>query len=113
MDFLASALCPKEPVKGSIVAVSAKPKLFRFTVRKLAVASAVAALKECLFMQDIPSIIKTCKAPGPLYLSMLSNEELQLLDNMMNRLYKIAEVAAQVTVAPPSTHHISITRGFT
>ena len=52
-----------------------------------------------LFLQDIPSIIKTCKAPGPLYLSSLSNEELQLLDNMMNRLYKIAEVAAQVTVA--------------
>lgn len=59
-------------------------------------AVAVAVL---IFMQDIPSIIKTCKAPGPLYLSSLSNEELQLLDNMMNRLYKIAEVAAEVTVA--------------
>ncbi|KAL3130948.1 hypothetical protein ABBQ38_000271 [Trebouxia sp. C0009 RCD-2024] len=49
-------------------------------------------------LQDIPSIIKTCKAPGPLYLSSLSDEELQLLDNMMNRLYKIADVAAKLKV---------------
>ena len=47
-------------------------------------------------VQDIPSIIKTCRAPGPLFLSSLSEDELKLLDNMMNRLYNIAEVAAQV-----------------
>lgn len=46
-------------------------------------------------LQDIPSIIKTCRAPGPLYLSSLSEDELKLLDNMMNRLYNIAEVAAK------------------
>lgn len=46
-------------------------------------------------LQDIPSIIKTCRAPGPLYLSSLSEAELKLLDNMMNRLYNIAEIAAK------------------
>ena len=49
-----------------------------------------------LAVQDIPSIIKTCRAPGPLYLSSLSEAELKLLDNMMNRLYNIAEIAAKV-----------------
>lgn len=48
-------------------------------------------------VQDIPNIIKSCRAPGPLYLSSLSEDELKLLDNMMNRLYTIAEVAAKVS----------------
>ena len=68
-------------------------------VREVSICIDCSCTDGRLFMQDIPSIIKTCKAPGPLYLSSLSNEELQLLDNMMNRLYKIAEVAAQVIVA--------------
>lgn len=63
-----------------------------------------AVLRGYVLLQDIPSIIKTCRAPGPLYLSSLSDEELQLLDNMMNRLYKIAEVAAKVTVASHPIH---------
>jgi proline dehydrogenase len=49
-------------------------------------------------LQDIPNIIKHCRAPGPLYLSKLSEEELRLLNNMMRRLYTIAEAAAERNV---------------
>ncbi len=47
-------------------------------------------------MQDVPSIIKNCKAPGPLYLSVLSEGELRHLNNMMGRLYQLAEAATAV-----------------
>lgn len=51
-----------------------------------------------VMLQDVPNIIRNCRAPGPLFLSALSPVELQLLDNMMNRLHRIAERAAQVRV---------------
>ena len=47
-------------------------------------------------VQDVPSIIKNCKAPGPLYLSVLSEGELRQLNNMMGRLYQLAEAATAV-----------------
>lgn len=47
-------------------------------------------------LQDVPSIIKNCKAPGPLYLSALSEGELRHLNNMMGRLYRLAEAATAV-----------------
>ena len=47
-------------------------------------------------LQDVPSIIKNCKAPGPLYLSALSEGELRHLNNMMGRLYQLAEAATAV-----------------
>ena len=51
----------------------------------------------CLALQDIPNIIKHCRAPGPLYLSSLSEQELKLLSNMMQRLHNVAETAAKVS----------------
>lgn len=52
-------------------------------------------------MQDIPQVIKQCKAPGPLSFTALSEEELRLLNNLMGRLYRLAEAAAAVR-----THHL-------
>lgn len=54
---------------------------------------------EHLLLQDVPSIIKNCKAPGPLYLSVLSEDELRHLNNMMGRLYQIAEAATAVSAS--------------
>lgn len=86
------------------VAIPTQAELLPVTRRGLCNHWVAAVLRGYVLPQDIPSIIKTCRAPGPLYLSSLSDEELQLLDNMMNRLYKIAEVAAKVTVASRSIH---------
>ncbi len=47
-------------------------------------------------LQDIPQVIKQCKAPGPLSFTALSEEELRLLNNLMGRLYQLAEAAAAV-----------------
>ena len=49
-------------------------------------------------------MIKNCKAPGPLYLSALSEGELRHLNNMMGRLYQLAEAATAVRAPPPSLH---------
>lgn len=51
-------------------------------------------------MQDIPQIVKHCKAPGPLSFTALSDEELRLLNNLMGRLYQLAEAAAAVRPLP-------------
>ena len=53
-------------------------------------------------LQDVPMIIKNCKAPGPLYLSALSQGELRHLNNMMGRLYQLAEAATAVRAPPLS-----------
>lgn len=45
----------------------------------------------------MPQIIKNCKAPGPLYLSALNEAELRQLNNMMGRLYQLAEAATAVS----------------
>ncbi|BDA48708.1 Proline dehydrogenase 1, mitochondrial [Coccomyxa sp. Obi] len=49
-------------------------------------------------LQDIPQVIKQCKAPGPLSFTALSEEELRLLNNLMGRLYQLAEAAAAAGV---------------
>ena len=54
------------------------------------------AVTSVAWLQDVPSIIKNCKAPGPLYLSALSEGELRHLNNMMGRLYQLAEAATAV-----------------
>ena len=56
-------------------------------------------------LQDIPQIIKHCKVPGPLSFTALSEEELRLLNNLMGRLYQLAEAAAAVR-APPCSHPV-------
>ena len=48
-------------------------------------------------MQDVPEIIKHCKAPGPLYQTVLTEGELRQLNNMMGRLYQLAEAATAVS----------------
>ena len=50
-----------------------------------------------LVAQDIPKVIQRCRTPGPLYSSALSEDELQLLDSLMGRLYRCAEAAAAVS----------------
>lgn len=47
-------------------------------------------------------MIKNCKAPGPLYVSALSEGELRHLNNMMGRLYQLAEAATAVRARPLS-----------
>lgn len=75
---------------------------------------AVSNLWGCL--QDVPQIIKYCKAPGPVYLSALTDEELNLLDNMMLRLNKLGQAAAEVRCRTSISsitsvlHHISMMR---
>ncbi|CAK0740844.1 hypothetical protein CVIRNUC_001281 [Coccomyxa viridis] len=49
-------------------------------------------------LQDVPLMIKNCKAPGPLYVSALSEGELRHLNNMMGRLYQLAEAATAANV---------------
>ena len=49
-----------------------------------------------LFLQDIPQVIKQCKAPGPLSFSALSEHELRLRNKMMGLVYELAEAAAAV-----------------
>lgn len=48
-----------------------------------------------LKLQDIPLLVKHCRVPGPVSLTALTDRELQLLNNMINRLSKLAEVAAE------------------
>ena len=55
-------------------------------------------------LQDVPSIIKNCKAPGPLYLSVLRENELRHLNNMMGRLYQLAEAATAVSASSTLLH---------
>ena len=55
-----------------------------------------------LLLQDVPLMIKNCKAPGPLYVSALSEGELRHLNNMMGRLYQLAEAATAVRARPLS-----------
>lgn len=45
---------------------------------------------------DIPLLVKHCRTVGPLALTALNNQELQLLQNMLGRLSKLAETAAEV-----------------
>jgi hypothetical protein len=59
--------------------------------------------------QDIPEVVKHCRAPGPLHASALTGEELQLLDAMMARLHRCAEAAAAVR---PQPHEISAQQGL-
>ncbi len=50
----------------------------------------------CHGLQDLPNIVKHCKSPGPLFLSALTEDELELLHNMMDRLDHIAAFAVEV-----------------
>ena len=61
----------------------------------------VTCIDRCkhLLLQDVPLIIKNCKAAGPLYLSVLSENELRHLNNMMGRLYQLAEAATAVSAS--------------
>lgn len=52
-----------------------------------------------VMVQDLPEIVKHCKSPGPLFLSALTEEEMELLHNMMDRLDHIAEFAVEVRIA--------------
>ena len=52
-----------------------------------------------LKLKDIPLLVKHCRVAGPVTLTALSDHELQLLDNMINRLSKLAETAADVRSA--------------
>ncbi|KAK9799009.1 hypothetical protein WJX73_003308 [Symbiochloris irregularis] len=47
---------------------------------------------------DVPRIVQSCKHKGPLAQSALSDEELELFDAMMSRLFKCAEVADKAGV---------------
>ena len=47
-------------------------------------------------IQNIPRLVSHCRESGPLSESALSEEELQLFDAMMGRLFECAEAAAQV-----------------
>lgn len=49
-----------------------------------------------LKLDDIPLLVKHCRVAGPLSRSALTERELQLLHNMIGRLSRLAEVAAQV-----------------
>lgn len=51
-----------------------------------------------LKLDDIPLLVKHCRVAGPLSRSALTERELQLLHNMIGRLSRLAEVAAQVCV---------------
>ena len=47
-------------------------------------------------LEDIPFVVQHCRTVGPLTLSALNKHELQLLHNMLGRLFKVAEAAAEV-----------------
>ncbi len=48
-------------------------------------------------LEDIPFVVQHCRTVGPLTLSALNKHELQLLQNMLGRLCRVAETAAQVS----------------
>ncbi|KAK9815561.1 hypothetical protein WJX72_005858 [[Myrmecia] bisecta] len=73
-------------------------KLFRYLDRDHTGYIDYLSWSRRIKLQDVPNIIKNCRAPGPLYLNALTEEELRLLDNMMRRLYTLAEAAAQANV---------------
>lgn len=47
-------------------------------------------------LADIPLIVKHCRTKGPVAMSALNSQELQLLQNMVSRLSRLAETAAAV-----------------
>lgn len=47
-------------------------------------------------LADIPLIVKHCRTVGPVAMSALNSQELVLLQNMLNRLSRLAETAAAV-----------------
>ena len=47
-------------------------------------------------IQEIPRLVARCRESGPLSESALSDEELQLFDAMLGRMFDCAEAAAQV-----------------
>lgn len=47
-------------------------------------------------VQDAPLIAARCRAPGPFSSSVLSAEELRLLDALLERLDRLASQAAKV-----------------
>ena len=51
-------------------------------------------------LEGIPFVVQHCRTIGPLTLSALNSHELQLLQNMLNRLCKVAQAAAEVRLQP-------------
>ncbi len=49
-----------------------------------------------LKLNDIPLLVKHCRVAGPVSRSALTELELELLHNMIGRLSRLAEVAAEV-----------------
>lgn len=47
-------------------------------------------------IHDVPRIVSACRESGPLAQSALSEEELELFDAMMGRLFQCADVADKV-----------------
>jgi len=47
-------------------------------------------------LEAIPLVVQHCRTVGPLSLSALNSHELQLLQNMLGRLCKVAQAAAEV-----------------
>lgn len=47
-------------------------------------------------VRDVPRIVQSCRHKGPLAASALSEEELELFDAMMARLFECAQVADKV-----------------
>ena len=47
-------------------------------------------------LEAIPLVVQHCRTVGPLSLSALNAHELQLLQNMLGRLCKVAQAAAEV-----------------
>ena len=51
-------------------------------------------------LEAIPLVVQHCRTVGPLSLSVLNSHELQLLQNMLGRLCKVAQAAAEVRMRP-------------
>ncbi len=51
-----------------------------------------------LKLDDIPLLVKHCRVAGPVSRSALTERELGLLNNMIGRLSRLAEVAVEVRV---------------
>ena len=57
-------------------------------------------------IQDIPRLVARCRESGPLSESALSDEELQLFDAMLGRMFECAEAAAQVLLSSGSRNQM-------
>ena len=49
-------------------------------------------------LEEIPSLVRSCRSKGPLYLSALSTDEVRAFGNMMRRLETISSLAWQLDV---------------